>query len=368
MQFRPDDSTSDDSSQAILSTVTTQIPQACLYNPNDQNVTTQTQELPEITTAAAAAAAATVGQLINHHQHLNNSNSNPNANVNVNMLQVNSNMGSLRRLHSYPSGSDTDTSPPQPIRLLGKPPVPERNAELLSKVGASKRIPPPPPPRTSSRSPLASPTSPNVPHRMPSLSETNEPPPPPIIGNGGGGGSGSGAEGSGNSSGNESGNDQMQRQVALERRHQELLRKQKMLQEQYQRLQQMSKIPASALPPPNADIMQLKKTGSESNLPQKMGLCMSTVTATGSMKNLNIDVNSAAGLVTEKNEKNLNNVNSATNTTTNIQLVKQQLKEAAEGIHQPGLLHQVASKVDGNPVHNNSSSTTIKQVYETEIL
>lgn len=79
----------------------------------------------------------------------------------------------LRRLHSYPSGSDTDTSPPQPPRsATGKPPVPERNAELLSKVG-NKRIPPPPPPRTSSRSPLASPTSPNIPIRMPSVNESD---------------------------------------------------------------------------------------------------------------------------------------------------------------------------------------------------
>jgi hypothetical protein len=96
-QQRPDDSTSDDSSQTLQNTVTTKISQSSLY-PTD-----------------------------------------PNASNNI----------GLRRLHSYPSGSDTSdtTSPPQPQRPTGKPPVPERNADLLSKVN-NKRVPPPPPPRT----------------------------------------------------------------------------------------------------------------------------------------------------------------------------------------------------------------------------
>uniref|UniRef100_V9I8T3 Uncharacterized protein n=2 Tax=Apis cerana TaxID=7461 RepID=V9I8T3_APICE len=90
--------------------------------------------------------------------------------------------GTLRRLHSYPSSSDTDTSPPiarlqvslqeqpsLPTLPQGfipgqKPPVPERNAELL-QLASARRVPPPPPPRTSSRSPLASPTSPQLPPR-----------------------------------------------------------------------------------------------------------------------------------------------------------------------------------------------------------
>ncbi|XP_055705920.1 uncharacterized protein LOC129803415 isoform X6 [Phlebotomus papatasi] len=217
-EMRPDDSTSDDSSQTLQNTVTTQLSQSSLY-PSDP-------------------AASNVG---------------------------------LRRLHSYPSGSDTDTSPPQP-RPVGKPPVPERNADLLSKVSA-KRIPPPPPPRTSSRSPLASPTSPNLPIRSASM-DTND--------------AAAQQDGSGvnSNSSNDSVNsqDQMQRQMVLELRHQELLKKQKLLQEQYARLQQMSK--NSIALPPNASAAaeaQLKKTGSESNLPQKMGLNMAI---TGSMKNL----------------------------------------------------------------------------------
>lgn len=195
----------------------------------------------------------------------------------------------LRRLHSYPSGSDTDTSPPQQLRpSSGKPPVPERNSELLSKVG-NKRVPPPPPPRTSSRSPLASPTSPNVPIRMPSVCESDQ--------NNGDGG---------NSSGGESTNsqDSAQRQMALELRHQELLKKQKQLQEQYARLQQISK--NSALPTND----MLKKTGSESNLPQKMGLNMAV---TGSMKNLNADVTIVEA---QKNDRNQKESAAATGTTT----------------------------------------------------
>lgn len=188
------------------------------------------------------------------------------------------NTASLRRLHSYPSGSDTDTSPPQhKLRSVpGKPPVPERNAELMSKV-ANKRAPPPPPPRTSSsRSPLASPTSPCVANNVPIAIEMEQ-----NYGNGDGG----------NSSGNESSHSQ-ERQAALEVRHQELLKKQKLLQDQYARLQQINK----SGPLPAND--PLKKTGSESNLPQKMGLNMAV---SGSMKNLNVDVTIVEA---EKNDKN----------------------------------------------------------------
>lgn len=133
----------------------------------------------------------------------------------------NSTTASLKRLHSYPSGSDTEPdnqiSPPRE-----KPPLPERNAELLSRY--NKKLPPPPPPRTSSncRSP-SSPTSPNIP---PKGVQNKDP----------------------NDSGSESANsqDNSQRQQQLEVRHQELLKKQKQLQEQYQKLQKMSSIPIQA--------------------------------------------------------------------------------------------------------------------------
>lgn len=110
----------------------------------------------------------------------------------------------------------------------------------------------------------------------------------------------------GNSSGGESSNsqDSAQRQIALELRHQELLKKQKQLQEQYARLQQISK--NSALPTND----MLKKTGSESNLPQKMGLNMAV---TGSMKNLNADVTIVEA---HKNDRNQKESAAATGITT----------------------------------------------------
>lgn len=239
LQSRPDDSTSDDSSQTLQNSVTLKVTQSTLY-PQDA---------------------------------------------------MSSNIG-LRRLHSYPSGSDTDTSPPQPSRIpAGKPPVPDRNPELLAK--ASKKQPPPPPPRTSSRSPLASPTSASQPNRL-----------------SGGDDHDSGSESTGSQDNNS------QRQMHLEMRHQELLKKQKQLQEQYQRLQQLSK---NAIPlAPSDPNIALKKTGSESNLPQKMGLNMSI---SGSMKNL-------SDTFTYLNNGNNN------------------------GIEQNGA----------------STGTTTKQVYETEIL
>ncbi|XP_067006011.2 coiled-coil domain-containing protein AGAP005037 isoform X4 [Anabrus simplex] len=236
---------------------------------------------------------------------------------------------SLRRLHSYPSSSDGGgnspptvplsrlqvtgpADPPKSPATSPKPPVPERNSELLSHL-AGRRVPPPPPPRTSSRSPLASPTSPSLPPRG------QHPPNQPQMGVGGGtllrrGGPGRSSlreplrgspgislplepkppsEETGNTLGNfnplsasnssscESVNSQeglqnksgnKARQEILEQRHQELLRKQRALQEQYARLQQLQRGGAGGLtviPPPD---LLLKKTGSESNLLAKMGL------------------------------------------------------------------------------------------------
>ncbi|XP_075211350.1 coiled-coil domain-containing protein AGAP005037 isoform X2 [Lycorma delicatula] len=183
----------------------------------------------------------------------------------------------LRRLHSYPSSES------------GKPPVPERGADLLSK-----RVPPPPPPRTSSRSPLSSPTGPSIPPRGPSgqsplrrgrssLKENTK----------------SGIEAPLSSS-CESVNSQegvktpqsQSRQEILEQRHQELLRKQRALQEQYTRLQQLQRAP-----PP--DLLQLKKTGSESNLLAKMGLGLSAAAPiSGSLSHLGPTTSSSQSITT----------------------------------------------------------------------
>ncbi|CAH2103293.1 unnamed protein product [Euphydryas editha] len=159
--------------------------------------------------------------------------------------------GPLHRLHSYPSGSDTDASPP--VRARGqhppKPPVPERHPELLAL--AVRRAPPPPPPRTTSRSPLASPTSPTSPPR-PNSSNSND-------------------------------EKTASRQALLEQRHQELLKKQKALQEQYARLQMIQR--SGPTLPPNAQ-PDLKKTGSESNLLTKLSLNLAPASISGSMTHL----------------------------------------------------------------------------------
>ncbi|XP_065223228.1 coiled-coil domain-containing protein AGAP005037-like isoform X2 [Planococcus citri] len=182
--------------------------------------------------------------------------------------------GTLRQLHSFPS-SDY------------KPPVPERNVD-----SSGKRIPPPPPPRTSSKSPLASPTNPSAPVRL-NYSPIRK-----------------GSLGSltkvlkdkleqpcaSTSSSCESINSQegvqqsQQRQEQLELRHQELLKKQKALQEQYTRLQQLQK----TSPP---DLLQLKKTGSESDILAKMDLGLTITPISASL----------SYLVTETNDQNSNN-------------------------------------------------------------
>lgn len=255
-------------------------------------------------------------------------------------LTVSTATGSLRRLHSYPSGSDTDNSPPiQPLQRLqetktsAKPPIPERNAELLQHIAAGKRIPPPPPPRTSSKSPLASPTSPSLPPRSPAVglqhiqnvqNMVDKPQSqfeqatqnlglstlrrnthaqnrgsfkdkaqtlPRNIGSNLQIASDSDPISASNSSSCESVNSQdgskkSSRKEELEQRHQELLKKQKALQEQYARLQQLQRgnNTLAVVPPPPDQL--LKKTGSESNLLQKMGLQMSTAQMTGSLTHL----------------------------------------------------------------------------------
>nr|CAD7403339.1 unnamed protein product [Timema cristinae] len=216
---------------------------------------------------------------------------------------------SLRRLHSYPSSSDGGGNSPPTIALARlqvsgsadapkspatspKPPVPERNSELLSHL-SNRRMPPPPPPRTSSRSPLSSPTSPSLPPRgqpqmgvgsgtlrrgapgRSSLRGLQEGKPPveepqghfnPLSAS-----NSSSCESINSQEGAQGKSNAKARQEVLEQRHQELLRKQRALQEQYARLQQLQRGAGglSVAPPPD---LLLKKTGSESNLLAKMGL------------------------------------------------------------------------------------------------
>ncbi|XP_054088475.1 coiled-coil domain-containing protein CG32809 isoform X2 [Zeugodacus cucurbitae] len=325
-EVRPDDSTSDESSQALQSTVTTQISQARLYIQ-----TTDTSIIP-IQSQPISTAVTNIVNTLPHKQSNHIANESIGNATNVTSLMVHTNVGSLRRLHSYPSGSDTDISPPQNVRAVTtKPPVPERTADLITKV-TNKRIPPPPPPRTSSRSPLASPTNPNVPHQLPTVSETD------VLGNKSDSGGGSG-----NSSGNESANDHVQRQVALEMRHQELLKKQKLLQEQYQRLQQMTKIPGVEMSTTDSSI-QLQKTSSDSNIQQKINVHQTPITNVGEKA----QDNGMSGMEKSDNAKQVTNV---------IGLNPEML----------GNLGGAGNDKSSKSVGSASVSTT-KQLYETEIL
>ncbi|XP_077513482.1 coiled-coil domain-containing protein AGAP005037 isoform X33 [Amblyomma americanum] len=146
--------------------------------------------------------------------------------------------------------------------------------------GSNKKTPPPPPPRTTSKSPVTSPTGPqrsrSEPVRTNALAGEDA-------------SSSSSSSGgrrdqlSSNSSSSESVNSQeglqaRSRQELLDSRHQELLRKQRQLQEQYARLQLLQR-----LSPPKPD---LKKTGSESNILHKASLSLGSAGASGSLTHL----------------------------------------------------------------------------------
>lgn len=191
--------------------------------------------------------------------------------------------GTLHRLHSCPSSS-SDTKPPVPERIIDS---------------SCKRVPPPPPPRTSSKSPLASPTNPNAPVRLnyspirkgslgsltKTLKDKSDQP-------------STSTSSSCESINSQEGIQQSQmKQEQLELRHQELLKKQKALQEQYTRLQKLQK---TSTP----DLLQLKKTGSESNILTKMGLGLSGSVISGSLSHLmsqNTTTKTAANSITSSN-------------------------------------------------------------------
>jgi hypothetical protein len=146
-----------------------------------------------------------------------------------------------KRLPSYPS---TESGSPVRSPLKMHPPLPPKPT----------KIPPPPPPRTSSKSPLVS----------PSIESSN----------------GDSSESSVNSQ--DAGSNR------LSQRHQELLRKQKLLQEQYNRLQMIQTRTGSTS---NSDKLQeLKKTGSESNLRGALLGLEFSAAPTGSLSNINKQV------------------------------------------------------------------------------
>lgn len=145
-----------------------------------------------------------------------------------------------KRLPSYPSTESGNSPVRSPLKM--HPPLPPKPT----------RIPPPPPPRTSSKSPLIS----------PSIESSG-----------------------GDSSESVNSQDAVLGSNRLTHRHQELLRKQKLLQEQYNRLQQRS-ISSAGSNSSYTSELKLTKTGSESNLRAKLGLEFSTA-PTGSLSNIN---------------------------------------------------------------------------------
>ncbi|KAL6430700.1 hypothetical protein ACFW04_006933 [Cataglyphis niger] len=349
--------------------------------------------------------------------------------------------GTLRRLHSYPSSSDTDTSPPiarfqalslqeqqssqqQPTGMPilpqaflpgQKPPVPERNVELL-QLASARRVPPPPPPRTSSRSPLASPTSPQLPPRNHpcSLQSGNatlrrpvtrggKPPmalppdttttilstteqiggdrsaPPGVTApmHNSSSSQSSAVLSTSNSSSCESVNSQeglqskRGRQEQLEQRHQELLRKQKALQEQYARLQQLQRNAAGLTTVPPAPPDLLKKTGSESNLLAKMGLGLSAASS-GSLTSLSIKPQVSQEAISDANQVTKVEITngqilpmtSATTTTTTTTTSNQIVPV---GVATSTMVSASTTTGSATTVTTTSTTTTSK-VYETDIL
>ncbi|XP_028967680.1 coiled-coil domain-containing protein AGAP005037 [Galendromus occidentalis] len=132
-----------------------------------------------------------------------------------------------------------------------------RSKSTTPPGNVGKKTPPPPPPRTTSKSPVQSPTGNG--HQQTARRCQSEPPSIRKI---------SEQNSSGSSESVNSQEGTQNRQELLEQRHQELLKKQKLLQEQYARLQLLQK-----LSPPKPD---LKKTGSESNILHKAsGICTS---------------------------------------------------------------------------------------------
>ncbi|EGI59011.1 Coiled-coil domain-containing protein, partial [Acromyrmex echinatior] len=291
-----------------------------------------------------------------------------------------------------------------------KPPVPERNAELL-QLATARRVPPPPPPRTSSRSPLASPTSPQLPPRnhpcnlqsgnatlrRPSrnnslVGKEGKPPmalPPnailstvdqvaasslaptaPGVGPHNSSSSQSSAVlSTSNSSSCESVNSQeglqskRGRQEQLEQRHQELLRKQKALQEQYARLQQLQRNAAGLTTVPPAPPDLLKKTGSESNLLAKMGLGLSTASS-GSLTSLSIKPQISQEITIDGGNQvaKIEIINGQTIPTTGTASTNGQVSGTTSTT-------VVSSTTTGSATTvTTTSTTTTSKVYETDIL
>ena len=150
------------------------------------------------------------------------------------------------------------------------------------------------------------------------------------------------------------------RQELLEQRHQELLYKQKQLQEQYTRLQQLSKRPISSQRSgggsDNSLLNDLKKTGSENNIVSKSAnltnndvLMINNNNSSSTMNKMINNSNSNTIMINPTVHGSLHNINGTNNNNRNI-------NEPTE---------------NGNIIISEMTTNTTTQVrktFETEIL
>lgn len=152
------------------------------------------------------------------------------------------------------------------------------------------------------------------------------------------------------------------RQELLEQRHQELLRKQRQLQEQYTRLQQLSRgqIPRGFLS------NDLKKTGSENNLAAKAATMNSMPAASGSanvaLGNVNMPRMSRVPLSSTVHGSLKNLANSPATGSTSTAGTASSGHKSADMSRQNGSAGGTAAA----PVPNEVAVT--KKIFETEIL
>ncbi|KAH9497725.1 Actin interacting protein 3 [Dermatophagoides farinae] len=162
------------------------------------------------------------------------------------------------------------------------------------------------------------------------------------------------------------------RQELLEQRHQELLHKQRQLQEQYTRLQQLStKRPISRGSGSGGSFLSdLKKTGSESNIVSKMAATASVnsndmtmikmTTQNNNIANSNNN-NSAQTIGNKMNSVIINPTGSLHNLATNDGRIK---------LNENGIILPTETVITNNNNNNNSNNTatTVRKTFETEIL
>nr|XP_046915825.1 serine-rich adhesin for platelets-like isoform X1 [Dermatophagoides farinae] len=160
------------------------------------------------------------------------------------------------------------------------------------------------------------------------------------------------------------------RQELLEQRHQELLHKQRQLQEQYTRLQQLStKRPISRGNGSGGSFLSdLKKTGSESNIVSKMAATASAnsndmtmikmTTQNNNIANSNNN-NSAQTIGNKMNSVIINPTGSLHNLATNDGRIK---------LNENGIILPTETVITNNNNNNNNTATTVRKTFETEIL